>query len=64
MRVTFSHSRTIQDNFPENMSYDRLRDAVKEAWDNIRRHEIRELIGTMPERCQAVIDANGLFTKY
>jgi len=37
----------LQDNFPENMSYDRLRDAVKEAWDNIGQHEFRELIGTM-----------------
>jgi len=54
----------LQDNFPENMSYDRLRDAVKEAWANVGPHEFRELVGSMPARCQAVIDANGLFTKY
>ena len=54
----------LQDNFPENMSYDRLRDAVKEAWGTVRQHEFRELIESMPARCQAVIEANGLFTRY
>ena len=46
------------------MSYDRLREAVKDAWEKVGRFELEELIKSMPERCQAVIDANGLFTKY
>jgi hypothetical protein len=54
----------LQDHFPENMSYDRLRIAVKEAWENVGQFEFKELIESMPARCQAVIDANGLFTKY
>ena len=54
----------LQDNFQENMSYDRLREVVKEAWANVGLHEFRELVESMPARCQAVIDANGLFTKY
>src|SRR5437588_681896 len=54
----------LQDNFSENMSYDRLRDAVKEAWGAVGQHEFRELIESMPAQCQAVIEANGLFTKY
>jgi len=54
----------LQDNFPENMSDDRLREAVKEAWANVGPLELRELVESMPARCQAVIDANGLFTKY
>jgi hypothetical protein len=46
------------------MSYDRLRAAVKDAWEKVGEHEFRALIESMLERCQAVIDANGLFTKY
>jgi len=63
-KVWHTMKNYLQDNFPENMSYDRLRDAVKEAWANVGPHEFRELVGSMPARCQAVIDANGLFTKY
>jgi len=54
----------LQDNFPEVTSYDVLRAAVKQAWDNLGRSESEALIQSMPARCQAVIDANGLFTKY
>jgi hypothetical protein len=46
------------------MSYDRLREAVKDAWEKVGRFQLEELIGSMQERCQAVIDANGLFIKY
>jgi len=54
----------LQDNYPENMSYNNLRAAVKEAWEKVGRFELEELIRSMQARCQAVIDANGLFTKY
>jgi len=54
----------LQDNYPENMSYDRLRAAVKDAWDKVGRHEFEDLIRSMRERFQAVIDADGRFTKY
>ena len=63
-KVWHTMKNYLQDNFPENMSYDRLRDAVKEAWGTVGQHEFRELIESMPARCQAVIEANGLFTKY
>jgi len=46
------------------MLYDRLRTAVKDAWEKVGRFELEELINSMKERCQAVIDADGLFTKY
>jgi hypothetical protein len=47
--------------YPEiHRSYPRLRKAVIEAWNSITNEEIRELIGTMHERCQAVIDAQVL----
>jgi len=53
-----------QDNYPENMNYNRLREAVKDTWNKVGQHEFEVLINSMPARCQAVIDANGLFTKY
>jgi hypothetical protein len=46
------------------MSYDRLRVAVKDTWEKVGEHEFRTLIESMPERCQVIIDTNGLFTKY
>jgi len=54
----------LQDNFPQNMTYDRLRTVVRKAWSSVGQHEYRDLIESMRERCQAVIEANGLFTKY
>jgi hypothetical protein len=46
------------------LSYDQLRAAVKEAWDAVPVEFLRELINSMPARCQAVIDAEGGYTKY
>jgi transposase len=54
----------IQDNFPEHQSYNQLRDAVHEAWNAITTKQLNELIDSMRERCQAVIDANGMHTKF
>lgn len=54
----------IQEHFPHKMSYDRLREAVKEAWEAIPTSYLEELINSMRDRCQAVIDANGMHTKY
>jgi hypothetical protein len=44
-------------------SYKKLRAAIQEAWDSIT-HERKELVHSMRERCQAVIDADGWYTKY
>jgi transposase len=63
-RVWHIMKNYLQDNYPETMSYDRLRDAVKDAWEKVGRFEFEELIRSMTARCQAVIDANGLFTQY
>jgi transposase len=54
----------LQDNYPEVMKYDQLRAAIKDAWDKVGRHEFEELIKSMKDRCQAIIDAEGRFTKY
>ena len=63
-RVWHIMKNYLQDNYPENMTYDRLRVAVKEAWEKVGQDEFEALIQSMQARCQAVIDAKGLFTKY
>lgn len=54
----------VAENFPEIMSYNRLRDAVKEAWDKVSEYDLKELVDSIHDRCQAVIDANGKHTRY
>jgi hypothetical protein len=44
--------------------YDKLRAAVKEAWDMIGAEELQVLVREMPARCQAVINVEGRHTKY
>jgi hypothetical protein len=54
----------LQDNYPEIMGYDELWAAVKDAWEKVGQFEFEGLINEMHDRCQAVIDAEGRFTKY
>jgi transposase len=63
-RVWHIMKNYLQDNYPDNMSYNRLRVAVKDVWEKVGRFGFEELINSMSARCQAVIDADGLFTKY
>ncbi|KAF4975571.1 hypothetical protein FZEAL_7660 [Fusarium zealandicum] len=37
---------------------------LKKAWDEISEDYLRELVESMPARCQAVIDAKGLHTRF
>lgn len=63
-RVWHIMKNYLQDNYPEIVGYTQLREAVKDAWDKVGEEAFRALIESMPERCQAVIDAKGLHTKY
>jgi hypothetical protein len=54
----------IQDYYKEKLSYDKLRIAVKTAWDMITEDKLAELLYTMHKRCETVIAANGMHTKY
>ena len=59
----------IQRNYPDRQdrkdyTYDQLRRIVQEAWESITEQDLKELIESMPARCQAVIDAAGGYTKY
>ena len=48
----------------ENPSYNRLRVWVWEAWNAVPEPWLKELLASMPRRCEAVIQANGMHTKY
>ena len=49
----------LENTFPEQMTYAQLRAAVQEAWDSITVDQLNELIDSMHDRCQAIIDADG-----
>ena len=44
--------------------YDGLHVIVKEAWESVTSEDLMNLIRTMPERCQAVLDAEGGPTRF
>jgi hypothetical protein len=46
------------------LPYERLRIVVREAWEAITDEQLSELIDTMRQRCQDVIDAKGGHTKW
>ena len=41
-----------------------LRRVVKEAWEAVGADELLALVREMPAKCEAVIDAQGGYTKY
>jgi transposase len=45
-------------------NYQRLRHTVSAAWDRVSDEEVKAQVRTMHARCQAVIDAQGGYTKY
>ena len=56
----------IQEHYPNDneLSYNLLREVVRAAWDAVPETFLKDLIESMPARCQAVIDACGGHTKY
>src|SRR5437667_7898702 len=44
-------------------SHDRLSRVVKDAWEAVGADELLVLVREMPARCEAVIDAQGGYTK-
>ena len=45
-------------------SIEELQDAIEEAWKTVDQEHMRKLAASMPQRCAAVIAANGWHTKY
>jgi len=56
----------IQDNYimKDLTNYKTLRKTVIEAWETIGRATLNELIDEMHARCVAVINANGMATRF
>lgn len=59
----------IQKNYPDQedksqYSYDDIRRQVKEAWDAITPEYLQSLVNSMRERCEAVIQAEGGYTRF
>ena len=54
----------IQEHFPEELTYDQLREAVKEAWDAVDPIWLCSLVESLPEHMDAVIAANGMHIPY
>jgi hypothetical protein len=56
----------IEDNWglEENPSYDRVRKRVNAAWQALPDSFLWQQLETMPERLNAVIEANGLHTRF
>ena len=48
----------IESVFPEHMTYSQLKVIVQEAWDSITIDQLSELIDSMHDHYQAIIDAN------
>ena len=45
-------------------SIEEMQDAIEEAWKQVNLEHLRKLVASMPERCAAVIAAEGWHTKY
>ena len=41
----------LQDNYPKNMSYNRLRAAINNMWEKVGRFKLEELINGIKVRC-------------
>ena len=54
----------LQEDFPERMGAQALREAVRQTWEDLSAGDLNALLDSMPERMQAIIDANGMHTKF
>ncbi|KAL1867162.1 hypothetical protein VTK73DRAFT_4295 [Phialemonium thermophilum] len=55
----------IEDKYglEDRLSYEKLASYVNESWEALPHDLVRELLGSMKARCEAVIAANGMHTK-
>jgi hypothetical protein len=49
---------------PLTQTLDQLRQMLQQEWRTILRNNVRNLIGSMPRRCRAVLSARGGHTRY
>ena len=55
-------ARAVEEHCCETVAA--LEAAVREEWKKIDKQHLRNLVRSMPERCAAVIEADGYHTKY
>ena len=57
-------ARAVEQRPPDTM--EELQDRVAEEWDKVDKDKalLRSLVHSMPQRCAAVIEAQGWHTKY
>jgi hypothetical protein len=54
-----------QERYEDNLhAYNELRAAILAAWEAVDGAFLMGLLESMPARCQAVIDADGMHTRY
>jgi hypothetical protein len=54
----------IQEHYDDALyRYDELRAAIIAAWEAVPTAYLLELLESMPARCQAVVDANGILLR-
>jgi transposase len=55
----------IQEHYSgDKLDYRVLKEAVQQAREAIEWQQLEDLLVTMPRRCEAVIAANGMYTKF
>ena len=63
-RVWYIIKNYLQDIYLKVISYNRLRAAIKDAWEKVRRFEFKALIQSIKARYKAIIVAKSRFIKY
>ena len=56
--------RRLRRRQPQPQTRQQLCQALQDEWRRIPQRQIRDLIESMPRRCQSVIEANGGHTRY
>jgi hypothetical protein len=55
----------IQEHYDDNLrAYNTLQETIVAAWNAVSKTYLLELLKSIPARCQAVVDANRMHTRY
>ena len=58
------HPHLLDTDLKEERLYTEMERCIQDAWDSLDPNYLYNYIGSMKDRCQAVIDAGGWHTKY
>ena len=57
-------NKRVHQRLPLTQTLDQLRQMLQQEWRTILRNNVRNVIGSMPRRCRAVLSARGGPTRY